>query len=382
MARKTSLLNTLLITVIVWRLALLGLGAVGDHFLPYNPSFPYARELLAKLNLPRWLYSWGSFDGVHYLGIAQNGYTNTAFIQAFFPVFPLLLRVFANPLLSGLVLNVLLIVCLALVWHQLVLLDQTQKQARWSLLALLLFPTSFFFGALYTETLFLLLVIGSLLMARRKQWQWAGSLAAVASGTRIIGIFLLPTLLVELWWQRRPSSVQQFLTKNTREFKYIALSLLGLAVYMFYLWLTFADPLYFLHVQSEFGSGRQESLILFPQVIWRYVKILWTARPFDWKYFAYAQEFILSLGVLSGLLIWFKKIRPSYLIFSLLAFFLPTVTGTLTSMPRYVLMCFPIFLLLGELFAKKPLWRAFLLTASVILLIINTVLFIQGYWVA
>jgi Gpi18-like mannosyltransferase len=382
MARKSSLFWQIITGVAVWRLLLFVLAVLADRWLVYDPSFPYAPEILAQLNLPRWLYSWGGFDGVHYLSITAKGYADTAFVQAFFPVFPLLLRFFANPLLAGLILNFMLTAAVALVLYQLVLLDYSAKVAKWSFLAFLLFPTSLFLGSLYTEPLFLLLVLGSFLMARKGQWAWAGILAGLASGTRIIGVLLLPALLVELWLQAKPKSIKQFIRERWRQLAWLALGLTGLLGYMYYLWLTFGDPLYFLHVQAEFGSGRQESLVLLPQVIWRYVKILWTARPFDWKYFVYAQEFFLSLGVLSALIVWYKRIRPSYLVFSLLSFILPTLTGTLTSMPRYVLACFPLFLLLGQYYSVKSLSRTLLLTASVILLIINSVLFIQGYWVA
>jgi Gpi18-like mannosyltransferase len=249
-------------------------------------------------------------------------------------------------------------------------------------LALLLFPTSFFLGALYTEALFLLLVVGSFWFARKKHWLLAGLLAGIASGTRVMGVFLWPALILELWWQTKPANLIIFIKSNLKTIGQLSLSLVGIISYMLYLWLTFADPISFLNVQSEFGAGRQESLVLFPQVLWRYTKILWTIKLFDWKYYSYVQDLVLSLTALSGLLVFFKKIRPSYLLFALLAFFLPPLTGTLSSMPRYLLVCFPIFILLGQVCAEQRVWRVLLLTSSTILLIINTILFIQGYWVA
>ncbi|MFH2118137.1 MAG: hypothetical protein ABII10_00145 [Candidatus Paceibacterota bacterium] len=368
--------------VISWRLGLFGLSALAGYFLAYDPSFPYARELLAGFSLPRWFYSWANFDGVHYLIIAQQGYFGTGLVQAFFPAFPLLLRFLPNLLVGGLVLNIILTALLMVVFFKLVKLDHSTKIAHWSIIALLFFPTSFFLGALYTETLFLILVVSSFWLARQKNWLWAGLLAGIASATRITGIFLWPALLIELWWQVKPANLSIFIKQNLKTIGLLSLSSIGLFVYMLYLWQVFGDPLYFLHVQQEFGTGRQESLVLFPQVLWRYAKILWTTRPFNWKYFSYVQDLVLSLGVLGGLLGFFKKIRPSYLSFALLVFFLPPLTGTLSSMPRYVLACFPIFILLGELYAKNPFWRVLLMTSSIALLIINTILFIQGYWVA
>ena len=108
----------------------------------------------------------------------------------------------------------------------------------------------------------------------------------------------------------------EFIKKESRNITVVSLTLLGLGSYMFYLWRVFGDPLYFFHLQSEFGAGRQEGIILLPQVIWRYIKIFMTV-PHDWKFFSFIQEFIFSLVTLGSLLIFWKKIRPSHLLFSL-----------------------------------------------------------------
>ena len=151
---------------------------------------------------------------------------------------------------------------------------------------------------------------------------------------------------------------------------------------MIYLQHNIGDPLYFFHVQSEFGGGRQESIILYPQVIWRYLKILWTARPFDLKYYAYVQEFIFgTLGLVGIVWSWFK-VRKSYVVFSALVFLLPTLTGTFSSMPRYFLASFSVFLLMIKLFEHHKIARLIWLSLSTLWLIFNTILFIQGYWVA
>jgi hypothetical protein len=211
----------------------------------------------------------------------------------------------------------------------------------------------------------------------------AGILGALASATRIVGIFIWPALIINDYLKNKKI--------NWKNIIYLSISALGLLAYMIYLKLVFGDPLYFFHLQEEFGASRQSSIVLFPQVIWRYFKILWTARPFDWKYYAYVQEFIVSLLVLFLLILisiknYQKKIKVKwgYLFFALASFFLPTMTGNLSSMPRYVLVCFPVFVYLASIFQKKEKgWLLFLyLTINSLLLIINTILFIRGYWVS
>lgn len=93
----------------------------------------------------------------------------------------------------------------------------------------------------------------------------AGVLAALASATKIVGIFLFPILLWKLAKEEK---------KTVSKILSVLLSPLGLISYMFYLWKEYGDPLMFFHVQPFFGAHRSgEEMILSPQVIYRYLKI-------------------------------------------------------------------------------------------------------------
>ena len=375
---KKTELSKLLAFFVTWKVFLMTVGFTATLVLLYKPSFPLADAILAPTGLPQWLYSWANFDGVHYLTIAEKGYVGTGLIQAFFPVFPYLLSTAPNTttrIIFGLIVNTLLAFSLLLLFKKLV--EHDHKKIGWlAVLALFLFPTAFFLHALYTEALFLLLVVSSFYMARQGKWWLAGMLAAIASATRIVGIALVPALLVEAWLQR-PQLKQRAVPIMSA-----MIGTTGLVAYMAYLWKTFGDPLFFLHVQEEFGSGRSESIIVYPQVVWRYIKILVTYRPFNLAYGAYVQEFVVGLmGLLGVLLSWFK-VRQSYVVFSFIAFLIPTLTGTFSSMPRYVLSSFVIFILIAQFLNGRRLLQVAYFTVSTLLLVFNTILFIQGYWVA
>lgn len=362
-----------------WRLGLFVLSRLADRLLPYHPSFPYADTLLTVLFVPRWEYSFANFDGVHYLTIARLGYERAANIQAFFPLYPELMKVISqtlhlNIVTTGLIISNIAFLVLLFVWKKLITKLYSEKTAWYSTLALLVFPTAIFFGAIYTESLFLLFVLLAFYAGYQKQWWLAGIWTLLASATRVTGIFLLPALLVEMW------QAKQISLKNLIG---LALGSLGLLGYMGFLQQHYHDALSFMHVQSSFGAGRESSkLVLYPQVVWRSLKILLTSRPFDWKYFTYVNEFLAGTLGLVGILAAVRKIRLSFLVFALLSFILPTLTGTFSSMPRYLLTCFPIFIALGFLGEKQPwIYRLWILI-SIALLIINSVLFLQGYWVA
>ncbi|MEP7166976.1 MAG: mannosyltransferase family protein [Candidatus Woesebacteria bacterium] len=366
---------------IIWHIGVFSLSYFADRFLPYKPSFSLIDLTLIPSGLPRSIYSFGNFDGVHYITIARDGYNHVEGIQAFFPLFPrIVLGVFhdffgrSTELLAiGLILSNLFFfgfLCLLFTFIQ----EKFNPKTAWgAVITVLIFPTSFFFGALYTESLFMLLVIGSFYAAHRKKWRLAGVLAAFASCTRVVGIFLVPALLIELWSHKEQRSAKNVLA--------ILIGCAGLLAYMAYLWTSFGDPLLFAHVQSGFGAGRSTTIVLYPQVLWRSLKILLTS-PRNIAYVTYIQEFAAGTLGLILLLLAYKRVPKSWTVFALLCFFFPPLTGTFSSMSRYLLVCFPIYILGGWLYAKYPKAIYLLWAISFFLLCVNTILFIQGYWVA
>ena len=151
---------------------------------------------------------WSHWDGEHYVTLALGGYLNPPddVSPAFFPMYPLLVRSFAElfggpvsletlsvwaPLLS------LLFLPFALYFlYQIALEGWGERVARGAVLCLALFPTTFFLNSAYTESLFLALSAGSLWAMRvRKDLLLACVLAGFASATRNVGVFLLVPLI-------------------------------------------------------------------------------------------------------------------------------------------------------------------------------------------
>lgn len=377
------------ITLGVWWALVLFSAAVAHKFVSYAPSFPYY-QMLVDSQLPAAIYGWANFDGVHYLNIAKHGYEFLGLVQAFFPAFPITLMALANNNIGISILISWAIGIFALtIIRKLFITELGELVGHKAWLALLFFPTSFFIIAVYSEGLFLLLLGLSLLAAKQKKWWQAGAWAAIASGTRIVGVFLLIVLALETWraYHEKNQSYQVTLNKiwaDRRQVVGICLSPIGWLLYSLYLAKAFADPLLYFHVQAEFGSGRQEAIILYPQVVWRATKILLTVPSNSWKYWAYWQEWLVGMASLPIVLMtWFnKKIPVSWIFFSVIAIVLPTLTGTFSSLPRYILPALAVFAYLGVGGKKHPQLFNCWLVISTILLILNVMLFIQGRWVA
>ena len=381
---------TLLPVFIIWRVFLYGIAALTQASFPFSPQFPYSDIYMIPSGLPEWVWAWANFDGVHYLTIAQHGYM-AQFTQVFFPLFPLLLRLLGSLtgdrflIITGQTIS-FLSMALALVFlRKLLIFDYKPSVVFRTIIILLLFPTSFFFAAIYTESLFLLLVILTFYFARKRNWWLCAVTGALASATRITGILLLPTLFIEFINSRpfgknmRDALVQKIIFFIKTPLVYIMP--LGFIIYAFYLQKNYGDWLYFWHAQPAFGAERSAGIILPPQVIWRYLKILLTVPFSSNGFFPAVLEFTAFCGAVLLMIIGHKqRIRLSYLVFGWSIILVPSFTGTLSSMPRYILLAFPLYLVLGILLRRK-LW--FLIVCSIfsLLLILLTSYFIRGLWV-
>jgi len=93
-------------------------------------------------------------------------------------------------------------------------------------------------------------------------------------------------------------------------------------------------------------------------------------------------EFLAGALFLGLILYGLNKLRLSYIVYTALSFFLPTFTGTFSSMPRYVLVLFPLFALLATLLEKAPrvVFKSYL-AVSAILAAITIALFTRGYFI-
>ena len=339
---------------VLWRVILFGIERIAPAFWPLRDNF------LGQLS------PWANFDGAHYTSIAKDGYG--VYQTAFFPLYPILIRIFTSitklpfEYAAILISHAAFLIGLFLFWQY---LEKTRSRA-WTIVFLLFYPASFFFAAAYSESVFFALAAGALLAIKRKYWILAACFIGLASATRLVGVFLIIPLVFAA--RRRSWTVVVALT--------------GLFAYMMYLWKTVGDPLAFFHVQSAFGAGRSGSeLIFLPQVVWRYARIFTTVPVGELLYHVAILELSsFVLGMVLLLVAWRKRYDPALLLYSACVLALPTLTGTFSSMPRYLLAAFPLFGVLGEI--KSTGGKIVLLIVFFAILIYATTGFLRGYFIS
>src|SRR5262249_55359864 len=151
-----------------------------------------------------WRATLNRWDTIHYLDIAEHGYGGSGpskHLLAFFPAYPWAVRCFSllfqDYLISGLFVSRGASTIRALLLYRLALLDFPSAVARRAAWFLLIFPTSYFLHFAYAESMFLALVLGSILAARTERWADCGITGALAGFARINGLVLIPVLAYE-----------------------------------------------------------------------------------------------------------------------------------------------------------------------------------------
>src|SRR5215211_2110971 len=342
---------------------------------------------------------WSHWDGEHYVTLAMGGYLHPPdnVSPAFFPMYPLLLRSFAE-LFGGPISKEALSVWAPLLFlpfalyfiYHIALEVWDESVARGTVLILAFFPTTFFLNAAYTESLFLALSAGSLWAMRvRKDLLLACVLAGFASATRNVGVFLIVPLLYE--W------IKDLETYRWRGI-YLVMAPGGLLAYMGYLWVRFGDPLLFYSAQKNWGrqatgpldtAGRAWGLAvegagrLLDPDLWAHPALgnvadhlAGAVNLFNLAFFAFA-----ACVLLAGL----RDLPPSLSIYGLLLVAPATLFGTpgspLMGTPRYVLVAFPIFIVLGLLSRNRLLFGGWLVM-SVLISLALCALFVSWRFVA
>ena len=329
-------------------------------------------------------WSFINFDGKHYLSIAEHGYRP---LQHFYFPFYVVLTNFLSAVLlmkapiAGLLVSRISFVLAIIGLFKLFILDQKKSTAYRAIFLLLLFPTSFYFISYYTESLFLMLTVWAFYFARTKRWIHAGILISLATATRIIGLAVIFALLFEL--------IVQWKELNSRQRKQAMFSFLimpvGILGYMYFLFKNAGDPFIFFNKLQVFGEQRSTSLVMLPQVFYRYlVRII---PNINYAYLPIV--FVTFMELVSAMLLTvfsfysLLKLRTSYVVYLVLAFLIPTFSGSFSSLPRYTLVIFPAFLLASLILDRiGRVYRLMVYAILFITLAISASMFFRGYWIA
>lgn len=143
---------------------------------------------------------WFRWDTIHYLEIAIFGYDFDSINTVWPPLYPFLIKIITlltnNPLKSAIFISNFFTVSSYFLLYYLTKTYFNKTIAQKTIIFLSLFPSSFFLIAGYTESLFLFLSLVVFFAIRDKKWELAGIACALATLTRVQGLFLLLPIIV------------------------------------------------------------------------------------------------------------------------------------------------------------------------------------------
>jgi hypothetical protein len=339
-----------------------------DMYRNFNCPDVHGRLLLDVYS--RWDSEW-------YLLIAKYGY-DSAEIYAhgplyhegdsagFFPLYPLLIRalhgIVGDWVLTGILLSNLLYLAALFLLAALVRLDHSPKAARLAVVFLSIFPGAIFFGAVYSESLFLFLAL-AVLYASRKGWWWTlGPLGFCASLSRPLGLLLI---VPAAWEQlraagRRPGTGALWLAGFPA----------GFAGWMIFCNRTFGDPFAFAARQTAWRgtlSGPWKAFVRYFQ------------DPAFHSSHGSTIDFTVAVLALVGTALFVRKIRFSYSLLGLLMV-VPPLCSTLWSYTRFTAVVFPLFIGLAAAAEEHPRVGAVYVSLAPVLAGLFMALFASWRW--
>ncbi len=344
---------------------------------------------------------WQRFDTQRYMRIARDGYAQEE-DSVFPPLYPWLVRSLSSVLgggtaarlAAGLLISNLAALGLLILLHHVVATELGAQHATRTLVYLVLFPTGFFLFAAYTESLFILLALGSFWAGHNGRFALAGILGFLAAATRLTGWVLVVPLAYFVI--RQPSSVIRHPSRMTAHglrhtsygrritaYRLLLAALPGIALVLFmaYRWWLGLPPL-----TEIYGRYWHQTTGIPGQDILTALQTLFLGGEVRRnEIIALALDTASALLLLITTILAFRRLGVSYGLFAallLLFMLLPTSpVKPLYSFSRYALAFFPTFMLLG-LWGQKGWAHRLILYLFLALTLFYSGQFFMWGWVA
>jgi hypothetical protein len=219
--------------------------------------------------------------------------------------------------------------------YKLVRFDYDEETALRTIKYLFLFPTTFILSGVFSEALYLFLILLCFYTARRQKWFLTAASSFLVALCRPPGVFILLPLLYEY------SKQIEFKFSKLRSNVLLVLlpPIVGLGLFSYLNYCLTGDPLGFMHIQAAWGRSLTNPLtLLFHHILSKDINIFFAAN--------------FTLGCIILLLVNYKKLLGSYFLYAGYSIFIPLSTG-LMSMPRYMSVVFPLAISIALLSKKE-----------------------------
>jgi hypothetical protein len=361
-----------------------------------NVIFPdYSQQFPSVFGGPTRAF-WDSFvrfDSGWYFEIARSGYHYTPEGRdsiAFFPAYPLLMRhvgrLFgprpSDIYFGGLVVSWVAFALAIVGVYYLARLDLPERRAARAAVLAAIFPFAFFFGAVYTEALFLACVVGAFYFFRTRRWLVGGLCGAVATATRPNGILMWPALAWLAWRTLSSKTPEGAPAVEKREWTQAALGLLlvgaGVGAFSAFTYRFTGSPFEWAAAIQRWGyyPGGAPWVVharLVGALLTRPVTFISAeaAAPFD------LLNGLTALLVVAAIPFVWRRLGAAYGLFMAVNLWLPLSSGQYEGLGRYCAVMFPFFIWLASIPSRVVFTSA--VAISALLYTLCMTLFTNGY---
>lgn len=323
--------------------------------------------------------TFARYDSGWYHGIASQGYIYGEGGRnnlAFFPLYPQLMAIGGRLLggrqedyyFAGLVISWLAFAGAMVMLYRLARLDLEERAARRAVGYAAVFPFAYFFGVVYSESLFLLALVTTAYAFRTKRWLPGALAGAAMTATRVTGVMALPGLAWIAW-----RSADATPPERMKAIAAVGGCTAGIALYSAYTYTLSGSPFAWYVAITHWNYEPGHNPLLMPLAV---VRALVT-RPSSYLAEPMAPydtlNTLAALGTLSLVPLIWRRFGPGYALIVVGGLLLPMSSGQLEGLGRYASVQFPLALALGSLSGQTR--HVVLLSASTILYVICLALF-------
>jgi hypothetical protein len=371
-----SLTVRLLVAALCFRLLAAAVGFIANVTIPdyQNQGFTVFAE-----PSPFW-DRFARYDSGWYNNIASHGYRYVEGGRsnlAFFPLYPQLMGVGGRLLggaqehfyFAGIAISWVSFMLAMVLLYRLASLDLPHDAAVRAATYAAVFPSAYFFGAVYSEALFLFTLVGAVLAIRTRHWGWAVVAGAAMTATRVNGVMFVPALALLAWQSAGPD-------RRARAAGLAAAlgSTIGIGAYCLFNYQLSGDPFaWFFSIQRWGyypGGNPLRGLATIVQALLTQPIHFLTTQPMAPYDTLNASMAIFALAAVP--FVW-KRFGSGYAAIILLGLLLPLSSGQYEGLGRYCSVLFPLSLWLGSM--KGELKHQLTLTACVLVYALGSTLF-------
>ncbi|HEV2394421.1 MAG TPA: hypothetical protein VG146_18885 [Verrucomicrobiae bacterium] len=300
---------------------------------------------------------FASWDAAHYLRLSKDGYTAGSMSCAFYPLWPMVLRpataVAGNsPLMAAMVLaNALSLIGLCL-FYRLVERRYGPGVGRDSLILMLAFPGALFFSFPYSESFYFVLVMAFFWGLELRQPALTGLAGFLLPLARPVGVFVLLPLAWRLYEERgRQNQLQPSECKPTNRslmaWLLLACPLLGYAAYFGLMRLWTGNALEGFDAQRSYpNSPSIQNLFNYAG----FFRALSNVQTLGGMMHSMLDRFFFVLFL--ALLPLIYRLDKTWFFYVLPAGLVPALSSWFMSYRRYIVVLFPLFVVLAQLLAR------------------------------